>query len=610
MSTHLRYQAVLISFLIPFLLNAQQQPATIDSLKRALGNASTAAEKVYWFDNLSRTLMNVNPAASDSVGKELILFAEQSRDRELMFKAYMSNGLRCSYFRGQKAYNARSIEFYEKALAIARQNKLEEKTGEALLQLSEVYLAVPDKDKSLKYASEASSRISNTENDSLHVEGNNMYGKVYLARNDKTLALRHFLTALRIAEDIKVHDQAIKRMKAELKRNCFINLSNFYSSIEDYDRAIDYQTQAYDMLNQLTDKRVPYQRVIDINTIGNLFSAKKSFDIAISYFEKSIRMADSLKFANLKVPGYVSLLNQYLRMEEPGKALNYLNSPQGQSLQGYLNLVGMNGVVDQAYGFVYVELNQFDSARKYLNRALPFFEKNLNENARVSVYLQMGRLFDKSGEDRQAIEYYLKAKEMAEKNGLLDVVITSSKHLDSVYSRLGDYKNARLFNANYFKFKDSSEHLNKEKELAQVEAADEQQRLAKQLREEQELKRRKNNIQYITIIFGIVILFITLVVLGMFRVSATVIKAIGFFVFLILFEFIFLVFKKNIYSITHGEPWKDLAFMIMLAAMLVPLHHWLEHKVLHYLTSHNRLTAAGQHLTNKFLNKGKNMVKE
>ena len=117
MSTQLRYQAVLISFLIPFLLNAQQQPATIDSLKKALGKASTPAEKVYWFDNLSRTLMNVNPAAGDSVGKELILFAEQSRDRELMFKAYMSNGLRCSYFRGQKAYNARSIEFYEKALA-------------------------------------------------------------------------------------------------------------------------------------------------------------------------------------------------------------------------------------------------------------------------------------------------------------------------------------------------------------------------------------------------------------------------------------------------------------------------------------------------------------
>ena len=107
------------------------------------------------------------------------------------------------------------------------------------------------------------------------------------------------------------------------------------------------------------------------------------------------------------------------------------------------------------------------------------------------------------------------------------------------------------------------------------------------------------------IIIGIVFLFVSLAVLGMFKVSAGLIKAIGFFVFLMLFEFIFLVFKKNIYSITNGEPWKDLAFMIALAALLVPLHHWLEHKVLHYLTSHNRLTAAGHHIKKKLFRRTK-----
>ena len=101
------------------------------------------------------------------------------------------------------------------------------------------------------------------------------------------------------------------------------------------------------------------------------------------------------------------------------------------------------------------------------------------------------------------------------------------------------------------------------------------------------------------ITLGIVVLFMALVILGMFKVSAGLIKAVGFFVFLMLFEFIFLVFKKNIYSVTNGEPWKDLIFMIALAALLVPLHHWLEHKVLHYLTSHNRLTSAGHHIRNK-----------
>jgi hypothetical protein len=65
------------------------------------------------------------------------------------------------------------------------------------------------------------------------------------------------------------------------------------------------------------------------------------------------------------------------------------------------------------------------------------------------------------------------------------------------------------------------------------------------------------------------------------------------------FEFIFLLFKKNIYSITKGEPLPDLLFMIGLAALLLPLHHWLEERAMHYLTSHNRLTSAGKHLKMK-----------
>ena len=134
----------------------------------------------------------------------------------------------------------------------------------------------------------------------------------------------------------------------------------------------------------------------------------------------------------------------------------------------------------------------------------------------------------------------------------------------------------------------------------QAEAADEQQRQARRVRELEEKKRRRNNIQYLGITIGIAALFIALVVLGMFKVSATTIKMIGFFAFIMFFEFIFLIFKKNIYSITKGEPLLDLLFMIGLAALLLPLHHWLEEKAIHYLTSHNRLTAAGGHLKMKF----------
>jgi tetratricopeptide (TPR) repeat protein len=252
-------------------------------------------------------------------------------------------------------------------------------------------------------------------------------------------------------------------------------------------------------------------------------------------------------------------------------------------------------------------MGRFDSARIHLEKARPMFENSTNENSRVGFYGQLASFYRKSGDKKSAIDYYQKVIAISEKNGLLENVKKSSQMLDSLYMESGNFTLSGQYKAQYYRYKDSIETLKREKELTQVEAEDEEQRLIKAAKEAEELKRRRNNIQYLGIVIGIIGLFVALVILGMFKVSAGLIKAIGFFVFLMFFEFIFLVFKKNIYSITHGEPMKDLAFMIALAALLVPLHHWLEHKVLHYLTSHNRLTSAGTHIRNKLWRRTKDV---
>lgn len=591
-----RKTLLLISILFSLVISQAQESAAVDTIKNALAKATTVQEKVGLLDELSRTLMNVNPKEADETGARLIAVAEESRDRKLMFKAYLSNGTRCTYMANQKTYSQKAIEFYNKALELARQNRMEEEVGAAQMHLSGLYLMIPDNEKALLYATQAFSLISTLGNDSLRAEAHNSYGQVYLAKNENILALRNFLNALRIAEQLKNNP---------LIRNCYLYLSYFYSGIEDYDKAIDYMTQAYQKLNTLEEKNVPYQKVVYTNSIGNLYAYKKNYDIAISYFEKSIRMADSLKFSTLKIPGYVSLLNQYLRIDEPQKALNYMNSSSGNDLKKYLGNFGMAPIIDQAYGVIYTELGRFDSARIYLAKAKPMFDNSTNGNSQVGFYGQLASFYRKSGDKKNAIDYYLKVKEISEKNGLLENVKKASQYLDTLYAETGNTTLAGKYNATYYQYKDSIETLKREKELTQVEADDEQQRQAKLAKEAEETKRRRNNIQYLGIVIGIIGLFIALVVLGMFKVSAGLIKAIGFFVFIMLFEFVFLVFKKNIYSITQGEPWKDLAFMIALAALLVPLHHWMEHKVLHYLTSHNRLTSAGHHIRNKIFRRTK-----
>src|SRR6187549_64801 len=102
-----------------------QQALAVDSIKQGLAAAKTVEEKVYWLDHLSRTMMNVNTAEADTYGQQLIAMAEESRNRVLMIKAYRSNGIRCGYFKGQKAYATRAIGYFEKALAIARQERME-----------------------------------------------------------------------------------------------------------------------------------------------------------------------------------------------------------------------------------------------------------------------------------------------------------------------------------------------------------------------------------------------------------------------------------------------------------------------------------------------------
>ena len=120
--------------ILPFLFSAAQQ-AVIDSMKKVLATAKTDEEKVEALDLLSRTVMNVNLKEADEYGNQLITLAEESRDRKLMIKAYMSNGTRCSYFAGRKITQPGQLSYFNKALSIAKQNKLDEDAGAAYLKL-------------------------------------------------------------------------------------------------------------------------------------------------------------------------------------------------------------------------------------------------------------------------------------------------------------------------------------------------------------------------------------------------------------------------------------------------------------------------------------------
>jgi len=597
---------ILILLLLPVVYcQAQGSNPAIDTIKKKLAAATTAAERVKLLGDLSRVYVNVSTAVSDSIGTQMIREAEISRDRQLMAEALLVNGERNSYYATRKENFDKAVDYYNQALDLSREEKLDKEIARSYIALSSIYRVAPDADKAFGFINQALSYISILNNDSLKALAHIELGNVYGLKREKLLSLRNYLTALRIAEDLK---------NVSLKRTSYNALISFYSAIEEYDKAIDYAVKALNILGEIKEGRSPYNKPVALNAIGGLYSQKKNYEMANFYFQQSVRLADSLHYEPLKIPAYMGILNNYILSGRPAEALQYLN--KSTEVKSFAAKFGMGHQIDYAYGYIFTDLGRYDSAKIYYTKAAPFFERGSTEASRYLFYYQLGRMYKLSGNNGMAIENFLKAKDVADKVADPERIKLAAKELDTLYQNKGDFRQSKLFASMYYQYKDSIDKLGKEKDLVQAEAADEQQRQErkqkeeaelrqKKLKEEQEAKKRRNNIQYTAITIGIAALLIAMVVLGMFKVSAGFIKAVGFFTFLMLFEFIFLVFKKNIYSMTHGEPWKDLAFMIGLAALLVPLHHWVEHKVLHYLTSHNRLTQAGHHIKNRFFRRNK-----
>lgn len=569
------------------LLHAQQNPAIIDSFKAKVARAKTPEDKVEQLGSLSMVMMNTNLSEADKYGEMMMREAEISRKRPLMARALLNNAARYSIV-STKDFIQKSIKYYNQALSLSRENKLEKETVEALLGLALVNSKIPDLDKSSNYTTQAFSISSSLADDTLKIDCYNMFGDIYQRKKERLLALRNYLNALQIAEQVKNHSYL---------RSCYANLSGFYADIKEYDKAIDYSQKANDELMLTNAGNKNYLRVVDLYGLGNLYVAKKNFEMSTYYFEKSIDLANSLHYQPLKMPGYNGLLNQYIQSNQPEKALEFFN--KRPDLKQFITNFGFGYAIDHAYGVIYSKLQKFDSAKFYFAKAANGFETKTTAESRIGFYTQYGDMYNKSGDLPKAIEYYSKAKSLADTINNLEWQQNVSKELDSLYAKQGDYRQARLYGNLYNTYKDSLQKLGEQKDLMQAEIADEQLRHQRIQKEEEAALDRKHSVQYMGIAIAIGIIFILLVAMGLFKVSVTTIRVMGFFSFILLFEFIILLADNKIHHWTHGEPLPVLGIKIILIAMLLPLHHWLEHKVVNYLASHKLIAPSGKGLLQK-----------
>jgi tetratricopeptide (TPR) repeat protein len=226
----------------------------------------------------------------------------------------------------------------------------------------------------------------------------------------------------------------------------------------------------------------------------------------------------------------------------------------------------------------------------YLSAERLFPAANNFKNQRVRFQQRVGEFFLRHRDYAKAREHLLKAYNEAETSDYLPFIASTARLLDSLARLEGAYDQA------YFYARRAEQSLRQHEtsagkdKILQLELENERERREIEEQRNKEATVHRHNLQFTGIAVAIIIAFIGLLLLRSAHVSTRTLRIISFLSFILLFEFIILLADLFFHFLTHGEPWQMILIKLVFIAGLSQVHHWLEHKLAHYLAQHEPLT--------------------
>jgi tetratricopeptide (TPR) repeat protein len=543
-----------------------------DSLKRRLDSTHSVDEKVGLLVDLANITVDQKKLAD--YAEQAIELAQESRDQRLIATTYMGIG---RHFMGNSSLADnldQATKNFTLAEGVAKENGLEDILVDVYSRMSDVWHNRGNDIKALSFCTEALAIASGIDNDSAKVRAYGATGYVYMSMNQMLLALRNYLSELDVAE--KSGDDV-------LLRNAYIDLSWFYRGIKENERAIDYRMKAYALDRKMWDENMTG----DLNSLGDLYLAKDQPLLAEKMYEHSMSMADTLHFSLLRVNAYHRMFLLYLQTRQYQRGIQYLFAHR--QMLDLLREVGFDFYLSELMAVNYTQQGRYDSAYYYFRRAEPEAVTKWVPENRFEFYMEFGDYFKQTKNLPQAIGYCNKAYALAAASGQLNLAEKCTDTLEGLYEAVGNFPAALLCDKRAAAERDSIRTQSQATELMKLEVENEGRRRERLAREEQERTEHRHNVQYMGFTMGLVVLFVALVMLARLSVPVSLIRALVFVAFIFLFEFIIMLADKQIQGWTAEEPWKVLLLKIILAAGMVPAHHWLEHRVVVYLSHHKKL---------------------
>ena len=508
-----------------------------------------------------------NEVAGDSIFNLQLVLAYESNNQNLVLKTLFENKGLSPEGNSAKKRNEKTHEYIQRALDYAKTNGLKEYEALAWSLLAKQYLLESKKNEALETAQFGLATAMNSDSDSAKVVCQLMVGLVYLEKADMLMAFKSLNIAMDIAENS--HHVNLKT----LVQHMFAFMYKNKLGQEEVAKKYAFQSLAVNKKNHNIKGLIS-----DFILLGKMLP----YQVALNYFYRAESLADSIEYYSGKIEAQRILFFYMTQVEKPGVTFAFINNHPdlkalfqntGPHFMDYMNatVYAYGGMVDSALiSFRSAEESfktMYDPAAKsqFFNEYV-FCLMKQKDSSRILPYAELFFQYSKDVSNY----FYLK---------------NAASILQKLYEQKGDFKKAYDYSVESGLYKDSIDLLTREKDFALMEIDNVNKKNLADADLAKRQMQKSHNLQYLAITVIILTVFIILIIIGMFKVSAVTIRAMGFLSLVFLFEFVILLLDNWIHHITHGEPWKVWLIKIAIISFLLPLHQTIEEKLINYLLS-------------------------
>jgi len=211
---------------------------------------------------------------------------------------------------------------------------------------------------------------------------------IYASMCDYNTAFEQLIKALLLCEEYDFYDD---------KSNVDNNIGNIYYAFNKYDMAKPYYKSALELSKDTVNM------ILILNNLGNIEMVSGNTDSAFYYLNKSMEISRLNKDTHI----YIMLHNLALLYQNehyPDSAFHYCQLALEEARR--IDKIDSEAATLSTFGSLFFDVNEPDSALKYINLSNEIAKKNSFLKTVADNYLLLSKIEESAGDVINAFEYY------------------------------------------------------------------------------------------------------------------------------------------------------------------------------------------------------------